>query len=160
MRPYNVQQRLAPPLQRIVQLVEELLLVALLVGDAKEDAIAAAGSQELLGFVDMANERRFLRGDIAHFLVYEASQFPEELEAKLGEFSVLIAIDHNSRAVTAVGALKGSGCGVGDRWAGLRPLRASKASNQRSGRHLHVGRVPRATTAVEHHASTRRCRQA
>ncbi|OGO06187.1 MAG: hypothetical protein A2Y60_01175 [Chloroflexi bacterium RBG_13_54_9] len=57
------------------------------------DAIAAAGTQELLGFVDVANERRFLRGDGTHFPIYEAAQFPEELKEKLGEFSVLITID-------------------------------------------------------------------
>ena len=57
------------------------------------DVIAAAGNCELIGFVDVANERRFSRGDAAHFPVYESAQFPAELKAKLGEFSVLITID-------------------------------------------------------------------
>ncbi len=57
------------------------------------DIIAAGGIWELLGFVDVADERRFLRGDAASLPVYEATQFPEELRAKLGEFSVLLAID-------------------------------------------------------------------
>ena len=57
------------------------------------DIIAASGNYELIGFVDMANERRFLRGDGTRFPIYEGTQFPEELRAKLGEFSVLITVD-------------------------------------------------------------------
>lgn len=57
------------------------------------DVVAACGDLALLGFVDVANERRFLKGDAARLPVYDDEQFPSELTAKLGEFSVLIAID-------------------------------------------------------------------
>ena len=53
------------------------------------DVTAACGDLELMGFVDVADERRFLSGDAASFPVYEAAQFPGELKARLGNFSVV-----------------------------------------------------------------------
>jgi len=73
------------------------------------DVIAASRNLELIGFVDMANERRFLSGDIAHFPVYEAAQFPEELKAKLGEFSVLVTIDRKGIRQQVIEQVRESG---------------------------------------------------
>ena len=58
------------------------------------DIVAACDNLELLGFVDVANERRFLRGDASHFTVYDGNQFPAEMKTKLGDFSVLIGNDN------------------------------------------------------------------
>ena len=55
------------------------------------DVVAACGNLKLLGFVDVADERRFLRGDATRFPIYESTQFPAELKAKLGKFSVLVS---------------------------------------------------------------------
>jgi len=55
------------------------------------EVVANCNSLELIGFVDIAGERRSLVGDAAEFPVYEKAQFPRELKNNLGEFSVLIA---------------------------------------------------------------------
>jgi len=56
------------------------------------DIIGFLEDMELLGFVDWANERRFLIGDAAGFPVFNGTQFPEELKSKLGPFEVIIAM--------------------------------------------------------------------
>jgi len=55
--------------------------------------MAACGDFELLGFVDVANERHFLKDDTSGIAVYDGDEFPLELRAKLGDFSVFIAND-------------------------------------------------------------------
>jgi sugar O-acyltransferase (sialic acid O-acetyltransferase NeuD family) len=53
-----------------------------------------AGSLEdlaLLGFVDWADEKRFLVGDAAGFPVFNGSQFPEEIGKMLGPFEAIVA---------------------------------------------------------------------
>jgi sugar O-acyltransferase (sialic acid O-acetyltransferase NeuD family) len=55
------------------------------------DVVADCDNIELLGFVDVADEKRFLVGNAADFPVYERSLFPAELKGKLGDFSVLVA---------------------------------------------------------------------
>ena len=57
------------------------------------DVVAACGNIELLGFVDVADERRFMVGDAARFPIYDGALFPAELKARLGAFSVLIGHD-------------------------------------------------------------------
>lgn len=57
------------------------------------DVVAACDNLQLLGFVDVADERRFMKGDATQFPVYDVAQFPVELRDKLGNFSVLIGND-------------------------------------------------------------------
>jgi sugar O-acyltransferase (sialic acid O-acetyltransferase NeuD family) len=48
--------------------------------------------QELLGFVEWGEGRKFLIGDAAGFPVFNGPQFPEEVMSKLGSFEVIIAL--------------------------------------------------------------------
>jgi len=57
------------------------------------DVAAACDDLELLGFVDVADERRFLKEDVSHLAIYDDDQFPTVLQDKLGDFSVLIGND-------------------------------------------------------------------
>jgi sugar O-acyltransferase (sialic acid O-acetyltransferase NeuD family) len=55
------------------------------------DIAAACGNVKLLGFVDLADEKRFSSGDATRFPVYGGNLFPAELKASLGNFSVLVS---------------------------------------------------------------------
>jgi sugar O-acyltransferase (sialic acid O-acetyltransferase NeuD family) len=70
------------------------------------DVIACCGDLELLGFVDMANERHFLEGDAAGFPVHDKTQFPRGICTQLGKFSVLIATDQMKLRNTLIGQVK------------------------------------------------------
>ena len=58
------------------------------------EIVTACDNLELLGFVDVANEKRFLRGEVSSFTIYDGNQFPAALKSKLGNFSVLIGNDN------------------------------------------------------------------
>jgi sugar O-acyltransferase (sialic acid O-acetyltransferase NeuD family) len=70
------------------------------------DVMASRGDLDLLGFVDMANERHFLEGDAAGFPVHDKTRFPKEICAQLGKFSVLIATDQMKLRKTLIGQVK------------------------------------------------------
>ena len=73
------------------------------------DVAAACGDLELLGFVDVADERRFLKGDAAQFPVYGAAQFPGELKARLGDFSVLFGSSLRGQRSELIAQVKEAG---------------------------------------------------
>ena len=57
------------------------------------DIIAARNDMDLLGFVDVSDERRFLMEDSATFPVYGKEIFPNGLKAIFDKFSIFIAND-------------------------------------------------------------------
>lgn len=57
----------------------------------------------------MADERRFLKGDAAQFPVYEAAQFPGELKARLGDFSVLFGSSLRGQRSELIAQVKETG---------------------------------------------------
>ncbi len=56
------------------------------------DIIGSLDDLELIGFVEWGEGRKFLIGDAAGFPVFNGTQFPEEIESKLGPFEVIIAM--------------------------------------------------------------------
>lgn len=73
------------------------------------DMVAACDNLELLGFVDVANEGRFLRGEVSRFNIYDGNQFPAELKAKLGDFSVLVGNDNTELRLKLITQVKEAG---------------------------------------------------
>jgi len=55
------------------------------------DVIALCPCQELIGFVDEAGERPFLKECADRFPVYDLREYPDELKSGVGDFFVLIA---------------------------------------------------------------------
>ena len=76
------------------------------------DLVNACGDMELLGYVDVANERRFLKGDAARLPVYDGEQFPSELRVKLGEFAVIVTVDRKGIRQKVIEQIKESGLPV------------------------------------------------
>jgi len=73
------------------------------------DVVAACGNLKLLGFVDVADERRFLRGDATRFPIHDSAQFPAELKARLGNFSVLVSDPVGERSTQLITQAKEAG---------------------------------------------------
>ncbi|HEX9976736.1 MAG TPA: NeuD/PglB/VioB family sugar acetyltransferase [Dehalococcoidales bacterium] len=73
------------------------------------DVVTACGNLKLLGFVDVADERHLLRGDAARFPIYDGTQFPAELKARLGNFSVLISDPIGERSTRFMAQAKEAG---------------------------------------------------
>ncbi len=61
------------------------------------DIIGSRDNLELIGFVEWEKGRKFLVGDAAGFPVFNRTQFPKEIESKLGPFEVIIAMSHMER---------------------------------------------------------------
>jgi sugar O-acyltransferase (sialic acid O-acetyltransferase NeuD family) len=62
------------------------------------DIIAGRGDVELLGFVDVAAEKRFLMADADHFPIYGPDIFPEGLKKIFPDCSILITHDSPRRS--------------------------------------------------------------
>ena len=56
------------------------------------DILGSLDNLELIGFVEWGEGRKFLIGDAAGFPVFHGTQFPEEIESKVGPFEVIIAM--------------------------------------------------------------------
>lgn len=68
------------------------------------DIISSHDDFELLGFIDVAEEKRFLMNDIERFHVYAPEIFPGEIKKKFGRCSLLITHDSPRRAELIVQA--------------------------------------------------------
>ena len=58
------------------------------------DVAASCSEQELLGFVHIEGEKKFLKKDTSQIPIYEEHLFPGDLLERLGKFSVLIGTDN------------------------------------------------------------------
>jgi sugar O-acyltransferase (sialic acid O-acetyltransferase NeuD family) len=56
------------------------------------DILGSLENLELVGFVEWGEGSRFIIGDAAGFPVFPGSQFPEEIQSKIGSFEVIIAM--------------------------------------------------------------------
>jgi sugar O-acyltransferase (sialic acid O-acetyltransferase NeuD family) len=56
------------------------------------DILGSLDNLELIGFVEWGEGRKFLIGDAAQFPVFNGTQFPEEIQSKVGSFEVIIAM--------------------------------------------------------------------
>jgi acetyltransferase EpsM len=61
------------------------------------DIVAARGDLELLGFVDVADEKRFLMEDAGRFPIFRPDIFPVGLKDRFRDFSILITHDSPRR---------------------------------------------------------------
>jgi sugar O-acyltransferase (sialic acid O-acetyltransferase NeuD family) len=70
------------------------------------DILGSIENQELIGFVEWGEGNRFLVGDAAGYPVFQGSQFPEEIQSRVGSFEVIIAMSPMEKRKERIQQLK------------------------------------------------------
>lgn len=70
------------------------------------DIITVTGNTRLLGFVKLKKEINHLRGDAAHYPVYEESAFPDLITTEYGDYNIFIGTAHFRERIRLINLIK------------------------------------------------------